>query len=154
MILLLAAAMGGFAAGFLAAALADGMARGGQERHFWIVAEDAERDYAHSRPGDRMTGEPVDEDHDVFLGDGDGVIGGSDTKTVYREYSKDFKIRLDPKDHPGIPGAKVMAEVGDTIVIHFRNDTKHNASFLPLGAFYGKGSEGASNVDGTSSAQG
>ncbi len=136
MILLLAAAIGGFAAGFFAAALADGMVTGGMERHYWIVAEEVEWDYAPSYPTNLMTGDAFNEDHDVDVGDESGVIGRIYTKSVYREYSKDFKTRLDHEEHLGILGPSIRAEVGDTIVVHFRNDTSHDTSVHLHGVHY------------------
>jgi hephaestin len=46
----------------------------------------------------------------------------------------------------------IRAEVGDTIVVHFKNNTPFPASMHPHGVFYAKDSEGAPYNDGTSGA--
>ncbi|MCH7863464.1 MAG: multicopper oxidase domain-containing protein, partial [Proteobacteria bacterium] len=99
-----------------------------------------------------MTGDLFTADHEVFVGDGPGVIGRTYTKSVYREYSGGFPplaAAVPREDHLGILGPNIRAEVGDTIVVHFRNDTSEVASVHPHGVRYEKGSEGAPYDDGT-----
>jgi hephaestin len=51
--------------------------------------------------------------------------------------------------HLGFLGPVIQAEVGDTIVVHFKNQTPFPASVHPHGVFYPKHSEGAPYSDGT-----
>jgi FtsP/CotA-like multicopper oxidase with cupredoxin domain len=44
------------------------------------------------------------------------------TALAYQEYNEGFAQPLGP---PTIPGPKLEAEVGDTLVVHFRNDDRH-----------------------------
>ncbi|KAM4557980.1 coagulation factor V isoform 2-T2 [Odontesthes bonariensis] len=71
-------------------------------------------------------------------------------KVVFREYDKDFK---QAKTHPswlGLLGPTLRAEVGDTIVVTFKNMASGAYSIHPHGVAYGKQSEGANYFDNTS----
>ncbi|CAG5865387.1 unnamed protein product [Menidia menidia] len=71
-------------------------------------------------------------------------------KVVFREYDKDFK---QAKTHPswlGLLGPTLRAEVGETIVVTFRNMARGTYSIHPHGVAYGKQSEGAYYFDNTS----
>lgn len=69
------------------------------------------------------------------------------TKVVYREYtSADFKT-LKPRppewEHLGILGPLLRAEVGDTIKVVFKNNSRMICTMHPHGLAYDKDSEGA-----------
>ena len=129
---------------------------GAKVREFWISADEVLWDYAPSYPVNPMTGKNFTDDALVFVGDGearaDGVIGRSYRKAVYRAYLPGFrslKPRRGKAEHLGILGPIIRAEVGDTIVVHFRNNTRFPSNIHPHGVLYDKKSEGAPYADGT-----
>ena len=69
------------------------------------------------------------------------------SKLVYREYTDDTFQTLKPVSpewqHLGILGPLIRAEVGDTIKVHFRNNTHYILTMHPHGLGYDKDSEGA-----------
>ena len=71
-------------------------------------------------------------------------IGRKAKKALYREYTDDTFSTLKPRpsewEHLGFLGPLVRAEVGDTIRVVFRNNTKFPASVHPHGVFYAKDS--------------
>jgi FtsP/CotA-like multicopper oxidase with cupredoxin domain len=78
-------------------------------------------------------------------------------KAVYREYTDaSFKIpkaRAAEWEHLGILGPLIRAEVGDTVKVIFKNQTKIFCSMHPHGLAYSKDSEGALYSDGTPAPQ-
>ncbi len=131
-----------------------------QVREYWIAADEIDWDYAPSYPVNRMSGKPFTEDQEVFVGDGapgsDDRIGRVYRKSVFRAYTPNFKSRVKrgpAEEHLGIIGPVLRAEVGDTIVVHFRNNTGMPTSMHPHGVFYDKKSVGAMYRDGTSTAE-
>ncbi len=122
-------------------------------REYWIVAEETEWDYAPSFPTNLLSGQPFTGDQRVFVGDGEARIGRVYTKAVFHEYAENFTARLprgEAESHLGILGPVIRAEVGDTLLVHFRNDTRFPASLHPHGVLYQKDAEGAMYMDGTS----
>jgi len=76
-------------------------------------------------------------------------IGRVYKKAVYREYTDASFARERRKPaYLGILGPTLHAEVGDTIVVNFKNNTKFPQSMHPHGVFYEKASEGAPYQDG------
>ena len=75
-------------------------------------------------------------------------------KALYREYTDEtfttLKERPPEWEHLGALGPVIRARVGDTIVVHFKNNARFPASVHPHGVFYDKDSEGALYNDGTS----
>jgi manganese oxidase len=73
-------------------------------------------------------------------------------KAVYHEYTDGtfttIKLRPPEWEHLGILGPLIRAEVGDTIRVFFKNNTKFFCSMHPHGLFYTKESEGALYSDG------
>jgi FtsP/CotA-like multicopper oxidase with cupredoxin domain len=73
---------------------------------------------------------------------------------VYHEYTDAKFDVLKPRppewDHLGILGPLIRAEVGDTVKVVFKNNTKFFFSMHPHGLTYAKDSEGAVYSDGTS----
>ncbi len=99
-----------------------------------------------------ISGKPFSEDEEVFVGDGDGVIGRKYIKAIYRGYTEDFGAlvaRGAEEEHLGLLGPVIRGVVGDTIVVHFRNNTRFGASIHPHGVLYKKNAEGAPYADGT-----
>lgn len=81
-------------------------------RHYWIAAVNTTWDIAPNG-GDPLTGARLDRPARTFQA------------TVYRRYTAGFR-RPWPNtpamgDNDGIPGPTIHAEVGDTVVVHFRN---------------------------------
>ena len=125
----------------------------GETRVFDIGAVEVEWDYAPTNLN-QITGQPFTDQANVFVQHGDTFIGKVYTKAVYREFTDQTfttqKSILPQWQHLGILGPVIHAEVGDTIVVHFKNLTSRPVSMHPHGVFYNKNSEGASYNDGTS----
>jgi FtsP/CotA-like multicopper oxidase with cupredoxin domain len=144
------AAVGAFG---LFAVTRDAAADAVQTRHYYIAADEVAWDYAPSGLN-QITGEPFGEEENVFVAGGRDRIGKVYLKALYREYTDDSFATL--KDRPaawahlGTLGPVVRAEVGDTIVVHFKNKARFPFSVHPHGVFYEKDSEGAPYNDGTS----
>lgn len=128
----------------------------GQTRDYFIAADEVEWDYAPSGIN-QITGQPFDEVANVFVQGGDERIGKVYLKAQYREYTDSTFATLKPPppewEHLGILGPVIRAEVGDTIRVVFKNNTRFPASMHPHGVFYAKDSEGAPYNDGTSGAE-
>lgn len=113
------------------------------ERIYWIAADEVLWDYAPSFSIDPMSGNEFTEDQRVFVEQG---IGRRYLKSIYREYTAGFgalKQRTSREAHLGILGPVIRAEVGDRIIVHFRNNTRFPASIHPHGVRYSKMHEGA-----------
>src|SRR5690606_35105620 len=93
-------------------------------RVYWIAAEEVLWDYAPSFPVNPMTGNEFTKAQRVFVEQG---IGRRYLKSVYREYTEGFgaiKQRTPEEAHLGMLGPLIRAEVGDEIIVHFRNATR------------------------------
>jgi FtsP/CotA-like multicopper oxidase with cupredoxin domain len=81
-----------------------------------------------------------------------GQMGWSYHKAVYHDYTDatftHVKRRMAADDYLGLIGPILHAEVGDTIVVVFKNNASFPLSIHPHGVFYGKSSEGAPYEDG------
>ncbi|CCF84259.1 multicopper oxidase domain-containing protein [Nitrolancea hollandica] len=125
----------------------------GQTRTYYIAADEVDWNYA---PSDRnqITGQPFDDEANVFVENGPDRIGKVYHKSLYREYTDQTFTTLketDPKwQHLGTLGPVIHAEVGDSIQVVFKNNTQFPASMHPHGVFYQKNAEGAPYNDGTS----
>ena len=89
-------------------------------------------------------------DATVFATQGAHRIGRIYDKVLYREY-EDTSFSKE-KPHPkylGFLGPILKGEIGDTILVHFRNNGGQEYSMHPHGVFYGKDSEGALYEDNT-----
>lgn len=129
-----------------------GAAIGGKTRVYYIAADEVDWDYAPSGLN-QITGEPFTEAENVFVQQGPSRIGHVYRKGQYREYTDATFTTLKPIApqwrHLGILGPPIQAEVGDTIRVVFRNNTRFPASVHPHGVRYAKNSEGAPYSDGT-----
>jgi manganese oxidase len=121
----------------------------GRLHTYFIAADEINWDYTPK--GRNLTGTPH--------------LGGSDEegsssrghrsylKAVFREYTdanfRTLKPRSPEWEHLGILGPLIRAEVGDTIQVFFKNNTKLTCSMHPHGLEYAKDSEGAMYSDGT-----
>ena len=121
-------------------------------RHYWIAADEVAWDYA---PTDinQITGLPFGPEENIFVQSGKDRIGKVYLKALYREYTENWAaLKPVPLEwqHLGTLGPVIRAEVGDTIVVHFKNNASFPFSVHPHGVFYNKDSEGAPYNDGTS----
>lgn len=124
----------------------------GVKRIYYIGAVEVEWDYAPAGQN-QITGKPFGDQENVFVEHGDNRIGKVYTKALYREFTDDTFSTQKPIpaewQHLGIMGPAIHAEVGDQIVIYFKNMTTIPVSMHPHGVFYKKSSEGAPYSDGT-----
>lgn len=91
-----------------------------------------------------------DEEASVYLKRGPQRIGSTYKKAVYKQYT-DFTYRTEvmKPNWLGYLGPLLMAEEGDTVVVHLRNIASRPYSIHPHGLNYSKGNEGALYPDGT-----
>jgi len=126
---------------------------GPKTRTYYIAADPVDWDFA-PKGIDEISGKPFNADENVFVQRGEHRIGDTYRKALYREYTDDtfseLKERPEDQDYLGTLGPLIRAQVGDTIKVHFKNNTDFPASMHPHGVFYKKGSEGAPYQDGTS----
>ncbi len=125
----------------------------GQTREHFIAADEVEWDYAPSGK-DLTTGEAFGDEAKVFVEPGPDRIGHIYKKARYQAYTDNTFTTLAPIssgwEHLGLLGPVIRAAVGDTVLVHFRNNTKFLTSVHPHGVRYDKASEGAPYADGTS----
>lgn len=80
-------------------------------------------------------------------------LGWSYHKAIYREYTDATFEHLKPRPakdaYLGLLGPVIHAEVGDTVKVYFKNNTRLRLSMHPHGLLYKKSSEGAPYQDGT-----
>ncbi|XP_068815645.1 coagulation factor V [Struthio camelus] len=74
-------------------------------------------------------------------------------KIAYREYEVDFKKEKPANKFAGLLGPTLRAEVGDTLVVHFKNMADKPVSIHPQGITYNKKAEGSLYDDRTSSVE-
>lgn len=98
------------------------------ERHYYIAAVNINWDYTTN---------------------GTQSVGPIYRKTVYREYDPGFK-KAKTTPWSGLLGPTLHGQVGDTIIVTFRNMADHPCSIHSHGIAYGKQSEGALYFDNTS----
>ncbi len=127
----------------------------GTTRTYFIAADEVQWDYAPSGKN-LITGKPFDDVANVFVAPGPDRVGHVYAKSQYREYTDasftTLKARPAKWQHLGILGPAIEAEVGDTIKVVFKNNTRFPASMHPHGVFYTKAGEGAQYADGTKAA--
>jgi hephaestin len=128
---------------------------GGQTRTYYIAADEVDWDYAPSGR-DLFAGQDFSDEAGVFVERGPGRIGRVYRKALYRAYTDAtfaIQVPLDPRwEHLGTLGPVIRAEVGDTIIVHFKNNASFPNTLHPHGVFYEKDSEGAPYADGTGDA--
>ena len=129
-----------------------------ETRTYYIAAEDVLWDYAPSYPNNPLHGHEFHDKEKVFVAD-NGVdrIGHRYWKARYVEYADAGfttpKPRAPEWEYLGVLGPAILANVGDTVKVVFRNKLEYlPASVHPHGLFYRKDSEGTPYQDGTSGA--
>jgi manganese oxidase len=100
---------------------------GGQTREYWIAAEPVEWNIVPTHR-DQMMAQKVKSGKTSFTAYG------------YRSYSAGF---ASPLGEATVPGPLIEAEVGDTVVVHFRNKLKTPVTMHPHGIFYANEMDGA-----------
>ena len=122
---------------------------GGRLHTYFIAADEVTWDYTPK--GRNLTGLPHLEGSDDETSSSRGHR--SYLKAIFREYTDASFRTLKPRppewEHLGILGPLIRAEVGDTIEVFFKNNTKLTGSMHPHGLGYKKDSEGAMYKDGT-----
>lgn len=118
-----------------------------QTRVYYIAADEVEWNYTPSYPTNLISAAEFGEDEEVFLENGPNRIGHIYKKSLYREYTDasftTLKTIPPAWQHLGAIGPLIRAEVGDTIKVYFKNNTRLTISVHPHGVFYNKDSEGA-----------
>jgi hypothetical protein len=130
---------------------------GGKIRTYYIAAVETSWDYAPSGM-DMMTGQEFHGQTKIWTEHTKDRIGKIYRKATYREYTDETfsaeKRRPPEWEHLGIMGPLIRAEVGDTIVVHFRNNTGQSYSMHPHGVSYERDSEGTPYPDTSMDAAG
>jgi FtsP/CotA-like multicopper oxidase with cupredoxin domain len=125
---------------------------GGKVRTYYIAADTVAWNYA---PAGRnmITGKPFGPRENTYVRRGPARIGSTYLKSLYRQYTDGTFRHLVPRpanwSHLGFLGPVIQAEVGDTIVVHFKNNTPFATGMHPHGVRYAKDSEGAPYNDRT-----
>jgi manganese oxidase len=127
----------------------------GTVRTYYIAADEVAWDYAPQQRN-MIRGTPFGPEASVFVRRGRDRIGHVYLKSVFRRYTDATFRHRSPVParwrHLGFLGPAIEAEVGDTIRVVFRNNTRFAASMHPHGVLYAKSSEGSRYDDGTSAA--
>ncbi|HKW44411.1 MAG TPA: multicopper oxidase domain-containing protein [Candidatus Eremiobacteraceae bacterium] len=138
----LAAEFAAIAAGLL---LAVQMPAQAQTRTYYIAADDVFWNFAPSGQ-DLILGRKLPPLQPLQL-------GWTYHKAIYREYTdatfRQLKARPPQDAYLGVLGPVIRAEVGDKIVVVFKNQTRLHLSVHPHGVKYDKSSEGAPYSDET-----
>ncbi|XP_037323341.2 ferroxidase HEPHL1 isoform X1 [Pungitius pungitius] len=106
---------------------------------YFISAEEIEWDFSPTRHWEKENhnGTLEDSPGNIFVGRGRNRIGSRYKKAVYREYTDDtFRVqeeRQADQQHLGIIGPIIKAEVGEQIVITFKNKASRPYSIAPHG---------------------
>jgi hypothetical protein len=122
--------------------------------HTYFIAAD-EVDWDYTPRGRNLAGLP----HTLGSEDesGGGMAHRIYHKAIYREYTdatfKTLKPRPPEWEHLGVLGPLIRAEVGDSIRVVFKNNTKLTLTMHPHGLQYAKDSEGAMYNDDTNDAE-
>jgi hephaestin len=116
-------------------------------RTYYLAAQEVQWNYA---PGgvNKITGQKIAKLPADFL-------GWVYTKAQYVQFAdRAFSKPVAKPAYFGIMGPVIRAEVGDTIVVYFKNETRFPQSMHPHGVLYDKSSEGAPYSDGVTKKKG
>ncbi|XP_067424284.1 ferroxidase HEPHL1 [Emydura macquarii macquarii] len=107
----------------------------GTMRTYYVAAEEVEWDYAPNKSW-ALTGK--DESYGkVFVSSGEDRIGSKYKKVLYREYTNgeftEHKVRSAQEEHLAILGPLIRAEVGDSILVIFKNKASRPYSIIAHG---------------------
>lgn len=123
----------------------------GRTRTYYIAADEVDWNYAPSEIN-QFTGKSYSASDMTWLEQGPGRIGRVYRKALFREYTDASFTQLKPRppewEHLGALGPPIYAEVGDTIEVVFKNNTRYAFSVHAHGVLYTKEHEGAVYNDG------
>uniref|UniRef100_A0A3Q2YA52 Hephaestin n=1 Tax=Hippocampus comes TaxID=109280 RepID=A0A3Q2YA52_HIPCM len=125
----------------------------GLRREYFLKIEEVNWNYAPSGMN-LIQNHTIQEDEEaaVFLKKGPQRIGSTYKKAVYKQYSDaTYGTEVLKQAWLGYLGPLLMAEEGDTLIVHLKNAASRPYSIHPHGLNYSKGSEGALYPDGTAS---
>ncbi|XP_033372729.1 ceruloplasmin isoform X2 [Parus major] len=117
-------------------------------RQYFIAAEEIIWNYGPSAVN-HFTGQEliVDSESHIFFKQSETRIGGSYKKAIYKEYTDgsftEYKKRLAEEAHLGLLGPVIRAEVGERIMVTFRNNASRPFSIQPHGVSYRSSEAGA-----------
>ena len=121
------------------------------DRVYYLAADEVSWNYAPDGKND-ITGQPFDDEAQVFTRQGPARIGSTYVKALYRGYTDATFKHLAPTPpewkHLGMLGPLVRAVVGDHVTIVFKNNLNRPASVHVHGFKYDKDAEGAPYDDG------
>ncbi|XP_075124940.1 ceruloplasmin-like [Leptodactylus fuscus] len=118
-------------------------------RHYYIAAEEIIWNYGPTSVNQYTGGKLDDPESESapFFEQSENRIGGSYKKAVYIEYTDSTftkkKERSKKEEHLGILGPVILAKVGDTIKVTFKNNASRPYSIQAHGVSYSKDMEGA-----------
>ncbi|XP_028656350.1 hephaestin-like protein 1a isoform X1 [Erpetoichthys calabaricus] len=127
---------------------------GGRILHYYIAAETVMWDYGPQGRNafDGQLLNATGSNSEPYFSQASGRIGGRYLKVMYVEYSDNTftkkKPRTENEFHLGILGPVIKGEVGDTILVMFKNKADRNYSIQAHGLSYSKESEGSFYADG------
>lgn len=137
----------------------------GKIRTHYIAVDEIDWTYA-PKDYNIVEDEPYEQQYRIYTDQNENLTGLTYRKAVLHEYTDGTftqQIPRDPKwEHLGLLGPILHAEVGDTLVIHFKNKASpgkspidnHAYSLHPHGVQYDKDSEGAPYADGVGHPEG
>ncbi|XP_056417456.1 ferroxidase HEPHL1 [Hyla sarda] len=113
----------------------------GAMRTYFIAAEEVEWDYSPDRSWELEKHNITEHEHEspghIFVSSGEDRIGSTYKKVVYREYTDghftELKKRSAEEEHLEILGPFIRAEVGDSILIVFKNKASRPYSIYAHG---------------------
>jgi manganese oxidase len=124
---------------------------GQQTRKYYIAADEVAWNYAPTGTN-VITGQQFDETANTYVQAGPERIGSTYLKCLYHGYTDATFTHQIPRSaddqYLGMLGPVIRAEVGDTIIVTFRNNCSFPASIHPHGVFYDKKDEGSPYNDG------
>jgi manganese oxidase len=124
-------------------------------RRYFIAADVVEWDYAPSGRNEFHNKE-FDEEENTWMLCDSNFIGRKCKKAIYRAYTDASFTTLMPQESAdmGILGPVIRAEVGDSIVIVFKNNSRFDVTMHPHGVRYLKPHEGHAHSDTIPDAEG
>jgi FtsP/CotA-like multicopper oxidase with cupredoxin domain/uncharacterized protein YceK len=121
----------------------------GVTRQYFIEAAQTKWNYAPTG-SNQITGKAFTPDENVFVGRGPNRGGSTYVKCLYRGFTDaTYSVPLKQPGYMGTLGPTIYAEVGDKVVVHYKNSCSFANSVHVHGFTYDKKSEGAPYNDST-----
>lgn len=117
------------------------------KRIYYIAAEEVEWNYAPSGINQIMN-TPFGDIENVFLKNDTDRIGRKNIKAIYTEFTDNSFTTRKPKENSdlGILGPVIRAEVGDSVIVVFKNKASFPYSIHPHGLVYNTENEGMMGI--------